>query len=444
MVRPTLIAAVLTALLACAAASAAEDRLPLSLVQDDAQLLRSGAGARDATLDDWQRLGADMVRIVVVWQDAARDPSYLAALDAAVAGARQRGLDVLLNPTTPGPVQASRCRVKRPTCDPSPKAWRVFVKQLALRYPLVHHWTVLNEPNNPNWLTPQQHYDARGRLVAVSPRIYRTLVRSTVRVLRRYPAHREDTVLAGEAAPMGSHASRPPAQRPIHPARFLREFLSGHRRLPIDGLSHHPYSRGGVAAPLDKDGAEDLTTAGLDRLEHIVRLGERRGVLRPGTPIWLTEDGFQSNPPDATFGVAPWLQSRYINEAEWAAAEDDRVVAMAQYLMTDERDLSRFQSGLRYADGRAKPALAAYRTPLVVRRFSRTRVRVWGRTRPQPRAGVAVEVLRDGDVVTTVRTTAGGLVDVNADYGTGRWQLRWTDDDGTVRTSRRTGALIYG
>jgi hypothetical protein len=104
----------LTAMTLCFSSAAAEARLPLSVVEDDAQLLGPDPLARERALDDWRSLGADVVRIMVVWRRATEDPDLLQALDETVIGARARGLEVLLDVTGPGPVSASRCRPQRP------------------------------------------------------------------------------------------------------------------------------------------------------------------------------------------------------------------------------------------------------------------------------------------------------------------------------------------
>ena len=67
------------------------------------------------------------------------------------------------------------------------------------------------------------------------------------------------------------------------------------------------------------------------------------------------------------------------------------VKSWSQYLMTDDPLLKTedtkyggFQTGLRLADGKAKPAYSAFRTPLTaLRRSSRsTKVDLWGLVRP--------------------------------------------------------------
>jgi hypothetical protein len=110
--------------------------------------------------------------------------------------------------------------------------------------------------------------------------------------------------------------------------------------------------------------------------------------------------------------------------------------------MRDDDSLNGFQTGLRFADGRPKPALAAYRLPVWVARAAGGRVRVWGHARPADGA-TDVEIQRDSGggfaTVVTARTTAAGFLNVRVPAG-GRFRLRWTAPDGSAHVSRVTEA----
>ena len=89
-------------------------------------------------------------------------------MTTSCAGRAARGLGLILSPSTPIPVWASRCKHRTATCKPDPKAYRAFVTALGRRYsgsyadenqgggvlPRVTRWSLLNEPNQPGWLTP--------------------------------------------------------------------------------------------------------------------------------------------------------------------------------------------------------------------------------------------------------------------------------------------------
>ena len=52
-------------------------------------------------------------------------------------------------------------------------------------------------------------------------------------------------------------------------------------------------------------------------------------------PIWLTEYGYQTNPPDM-YGVAPSLQATYVGESAMRAYQLSGVSLLIQYLLKDE------------------------------------------------------------------------------------------------------------
>jgi hypothetical protein len=156
------------------------------------------------------------------------------------------------------------------------------------------------------------------------------------------------------------------------------------------GFSHHPYEL--TFAPNHRPpDAQYVTIANLTNLSETLRRAYLRyGQTVPpgGVPLYLTEFGYQTNPPDQ-LGVSPGRQALYINEAEYMAWKNRAVQTLSQFLLYDDGapvGLT-FQSGLRYHNGRAKPALAAYRLPIWIPQRSASRgsgIRVWAHVRPAP------------------------------------------------------------
>ena len=104
-----------------------------------------------------------------------------------------------------------------------------------------------------------------------------------------------------------------------------------------------------------------------------------------GRPVrlWLTELGYQSNPPDRIAGVPPQTQATYVAAAAYRAWLTPRVDLLVQYLYRDEPGTDRWQSGARDEGRRSRsPRWAAISEPLaeVARRGSTTTV--WGLIRP--------------------------------------------------------------
>ena len=143
-------------------------------------------------------------------------------------------------------------------------------------------------------------------------------------------------------------------------------------------------------------------------------------------PIWLTEYGYQTNPPDTFLGVPPKRQATLLSLAAMRAWRLPRVAMLIQYLYRDEPQLSRFQTGLLFVDDRPKPSLQAFRLPFAQMGRTGFRVALWGQIRGgrSGRKPYRLEVLRrnawkpvagyrmtndEGVFVRTIRVKRGAL-----------------------------------
>ena len=126
-----------------------------------------------------------------------------------------------------------------------------------------------------------------------------------------------------------------------------------------------------------------------------------------------------------------------MNESDWIAYNDPDIRSVAQYQLRDEADLSGFQTGLRFNDGRPKPGFVAYRIPIWITKPSSSTLRIWGQVRPA--ADHALETVdiqnapTGGSYSTVAETTtvnAKGFVDVRVRNREGRWRLVWTPSTG--------------
>jgi hypothetical protein len=454
-----------------------------SIVEDEHQMLELGPGTQARALDDAVSLGADIVRVNVIWSRYAPKPKNkkrpkkfngsdprkysqkkFAMLDSLVAGAQQRGLKVLLTPTGPIPAWASRCGgsvKKRSTCKPSSTEYGRFVRALGKRYPTVTMWSIWNEPNLRAWLSPQ--YQPKGtRPVLRSASLYRSLARSAIAALRS-TGHKKHTILLGETAPIGndvktcrigsSRARRACAGRlNSQPEDFLRAVFciktNGHRltgsarreqgcsgrysRLRVTGEAHHPYTRGGSRPPLSRPNGHEITIGVFKRLTRLLDQAGKAGRIPRKLPVWYTENGWQTNPPDRIFGVSLLQQAEYVNQSDWIAYKSKRIKAVAQYKLVDDVPQGSFQSGLRLADGTAKPAYAAYRLPIWVSGTG-AQATLYGQVRPAADgAALSVDVqraARPGAAFQTVQTVAvssrKGQFKVPVANQGGVWRLRW-------------------
>ena len=276
--------------------------------------------------------------------------------------------------------------------------------------PRIRMWSVYNEPNHPLFVSPQH----RGGAIW-SASIYRELYRGAYAALRR-TGHARDTILIGETLPIGSNNARRETST-TSPLRFARELfcLNGRgrrhpgcngrfRKLHASGWAIHPYYR--KTGPYSRPpGPDDVTPASLGKLRRLLAKAAARGRVSRGLEIWDTENGAQTRPPDPK-GTSPSRQARFINEAEYIAWRTPFVRSFSQYLMLDEDPVWAFQSGLHYRDGRPKPALAAYKLPIVVRRAGRG-VLVWGRIPHGGGRRVTIDSSRGRDVTVRVRDRRG-------------------------------------
>jgi hypothetical protein len=155
----------------------------------------------------------------------------------------------------------------------------------------------------------------------------------------------------------------------------------------LDAYAHHPHPLSPAETPLG-GGCAACTTISMATLDRLV--AATRAAFGPRIRLWLTELGFQTNPPDRTLGVTWAKQARFVAEAQMRAYRTTGVDILLQYLVRDEPKLDAWQSGLETVTGATKPAAASFSLPLAqVKRAARATT-LWGQVRPGegPRAYV--------------------------------------------------------
>jgi len=332
-------------------------------IQDDAWLV-DGPGTFQHRLDIVQGLGVSLVRYTIHWDQvaprqptralASNDPAYeWTAADEVLKGLHARGIEPLV--TLYGTPAWANGRRK---ANAPPKNWRTFADfayAAAKRYPFVRKWTIWNEPN-------QNLY-----LAGTSPSMYvKTLLNPGYAAIHR--ANQRALVAGGVTAPRGnSHGYGPLA--------WVKGLAKAHAKL--DAYAHNPYPTRPRETPL----AGACGYCDVISMANLGRLSRTLHTYLGNKPIWLTEYGYQTNPPDP-FGVSPNLQATYIGEAAMRAYQLAGVTTLVQYLLKDEPQLDRFQTGLFTVYGTAKPGYSAFRFPLAQVSRSGTRAALWGQIRP--------------------------------------------------------------
>jgi hypothetical protein len=354
---------------------------------DDAWLV-NGSGTLDQRLTKVDDLGVRVVRFTLRWDQIAQtqptvpaDPSDAAydwsSTDPVLAGLREHDIEVVLQLAgTPGWANGGKGSNYVPT---SSATFGAFASAAAHKYPWVRRWVIWNEPNQVRWLRP------------TTPTIY------TIRLLNPayaaiHSAIKGAQVAGGGTAPRGSTGG-------VSPVAWIRGMHAAHARL--DAYAHNPY-------PLDPKretpltgGCANCTTVTMATIGRLVTLVGRDF---PRARIWLTEYGYQSNPPDRLLGVSPALQARYIGEGAYAAYRAPKVDMLIHFLYRDEPNLARFQSGLVTLTNGIKPASAAFQLPLAQISSST----LWGQLRA-PAAGATAQLERHvGSRWTTFATVHAG------------------------------------
>lgn len=455
----------------------------VTIVQDDAELLHRTPQRIGRTLDDLRALGTDWVRVTAGWSVIAPDPGARTApsgfdatdpdaypdgawdaLDRLSRMVRERGMALNVDIAFWAPRWASADRDepgrddrRRTAVDPA--AYAAFAEAVARRYPRAAAFTVWNEPNHNAFLLPQWTRDG----APASPAVYREMLRAAVP--RIEAAAPDALVLIGATSSVGTAADPGRPTERMSPLTFARELAcvdadlrptptrtgcgAPFAPLPGDGWSHHPYA---LDLPPDaRDPRPETVRIGdLDRLGDLLDGLHARGRTARRLPMYLTEFGYQTNPPDPTWDVTTADQARWLPEAERIARADPRVRATSQFLVRDlpERpdagDLKArwrdYQSGLRFEDGRAKPAHAAFALGLSVRRTTDpATIAIWGLVRPGtgPREAI-VERRRGGrwERLGAWTTRPDGTFDATVT----------ADPDGTyrLRSGKGTGPALRG
>jgi hypothetical protein len=319
--------------------------------------------------------------------------------------------------------------------------------------PRVSLYSVWNEPNLKSWLSPQVK-----KGVPYAPVLYRRLLYAASDGLNA-SGHGSDQLLVGELLPF-ARSGRTGSTK-LRPLAFLRELacLNGKfrpyrgkaaklrgcsgkfRKLPGTGLAFHPYTLGGgpdIKTP-NKDDASISTlsrvTKTLDRMYSKRRLAKRR------MPLWITEFGFQSSPPDhfaTPLSRIPGFQA----QSERIAFRNRRVMSFSQYPLLDDSGLAGFQSGLRFKNGKAKKGVYNGFAHTIYAVKSGSHVEVFGCERDAANGtGVTIQG-RTGKKgkwknVGSATTNSYGYFDVRVRFSPGsKSQLRYVAGN---KNSRATG-----
>jgi hypothetical protein len=177
------------------------------------------------------------------------------------------------------------------------------------------------------------------------------------------------TVLAGEKVGCGATAPRgnnnPKGIRPaIGPIPFLRGLKKAGLK-HFDAYAHHPYYGQKTETPTTKPktnrGKKGLIAPPV-LLGNISDLTKVLKQLYGSKRLWITEYGYQTNPPDRAFGVTYAKQAAYLKQAVQIARKNPSIDMLIWFLLRDEKAIGGWQSGLMTAAFKPKPAFNAFKT----------------------------------------------------------------------------------
>jgi hypothetical protein len=444
-----LVLAIVSVLMGASGAQASKGQW--SIFEDHPHLVQTDPTSRARVLDEIKQLGADTLRVEVKWAEVApssrsrtrpkfdaTDPGQYPGFgpyDDLVRGAHARGFRLILTITGDAPRWAT-AGGRGQNYKPNPEEYRKFATAVATRYsgiysdlPKVLYFTIWNEPNHVQFLQPAK----------AAPGLYRKLVQLALPAIRAHAA-RAAKIFVGEL--------KPTPRKGLGPATFIREWLcldgrykrlrgaaarrkgcTNFKKVDASGFAHHPY---GPVAIVSKR-RDIINLLAIKRLGKVLDLAAKAGRLRRGLPIYDTEFGIQSNPPDIFVATSPARQAALLNEKEEFAYRYGRLKSHSQYQLYDDParrgppavKWAGFQTGLRFANGRLKPAYNAYRFPIVVRTVRR-KVVIWGRVRPGTGVRFAQLERRVGTrfvkLGARLRTNSRGYFTVRKNLGTYRFQ----------------------
>ena len=174
------------------------------------------------------------------------------------------------------------------------------------------------------------------------------------------------------------------------------------------GFADHPYPQGLPPNEPTPDEPDYAELAEIPTLERALDTMQRVYGSSTRFPIYSTEFGYQTTPPDKEAGtVSPQTAAMYLNWSEYLTWRDPRVRSYDQYLLNDPASGS-FASGLRTYAGLPKPGWYAFRMPIFLPVTNTAKdhpLEVWGCVRPVYYARRHAQV---GPVLIQFRPTSGG------------------------------------
>jgi hypothetical protein len=365
---PLAAAIVFVVLLASPGRANAAPGLYVGAVEDDVRA--STLAEAQARMSLFRLAGFRAVRVTSTWMPGETAPTEdeLRILENVASAGEMSGVRVFVTVMHPG----SRTT---PLTEEAQAQFASYAAAIVRGTP-VRDVIVANEPNLNRFWLPQFALDGSD---AAAP-AYLSLLARTYDALKAVSPAVE--VYGGALSPRG--ADRPEGSRPTHsPTAFIADMGAAYRAsgrdVPVmDALAIHPYADNSSIPPTL--GHPNTTTIGVADYDKLVALlgAAFDGTAQAGStlPILYGEFGVESQipptkaslytgqEPTTTKPVSETTQADYYAQALAMAFCQPNVMGMLILHSQDERALDRWQSGVYYADGKAKTSLPRVRRAL--------------------------------------------------------------------------------
>jgi hypothetical protein len=238
--------------------------------------------------------------------------------------------------------------------------------------PRVRYLQAWAEANMSDHLSPQWTR-VDGRAVNAAPAIYRQMLNAFYAGV--HTGDPSDVVLTTGLESYGDTPFHSPNR--THPVTFLENLLCLRPNLKpaacpapahFNVLASDPYDVGAptvhAVSPLDASAPD------LGRLERVVKAAVKAHTLYPSDakPVWVTEFGYDSDPPNPTAGtISTATQARWLEESFYVFWHE-HVSTVLWYLVRDQTPPynANYFSGIYFRNGTPKPSYTAYKFPFVV------------------------------------------------------------------------------
>jgi hypothetical protein len=348
--------------LALTPAARADSNLIVGIVDDQ---LKWTAHPRPTT-QILRDLGIGALRVPLMWK---RGNSRLTRTD-------QVTMSRVVNSTFPMRIvlTVSGRAKEAPQTDAERAQFCSFARDALARYPTINDVTIWNEVNSNDFWQPQfsaGQSAAPAAYVALIARCYDALhqLRPRVNVMT-------------DTSPRGNDNAFAVSNAGHSPGLFVQRMgeayrASGRTRPLFDNVGHHPYGDFSLESPFARH--PNTTSIGQGDVDKLIAAYATAfaGTDQPligvgGVRIWYLEDGFETTVVSAkrsvysgversrTVGPDALHREQLLDSVRLAYCQQ-HVASFFNFLLTDERSLAGWQSGVLWADGTVKPAYYGFR-----------------------------------------------------------------------------------